>query len=280
MTKISKRVSARLSNSKYVLSSVDTNQEKIAANVALKVEGLTGEMVLHVITALAAYLATNSKALNEQEQTYADEQADDPAALESRDIALDNLKACLQEVRSFIRTHAPKRLRTFGLLADPSDAQDALINYADNVAKQLTKDSTPIKGRLKMVLVPSEAGEELARLVKEFEGQVASVGKEKRELEGALVNRDRALVDWQVVYAAVGDILSGFYRIAGEIKLASQIRPTSRRIRGEAAVTENGEDLPTDAENEGEAVGEAGEEGVGGEAGASVAVGGNAGDEG
>ncbi len=165
----------------------------------------------------------------------------------------------INEIRGFIRTHAPKRLRSFGLLADPPDAQDALINYADNAAKQLAKDNTPIKGLLKMVLVPSEAGEELALLVKNFEESVGAVGKEKRELEGALVNRDRALEDWQIVYAAVGDILSGFYRIAGEIKLASQIRPTSRRIRGEAVVTENGEELPTEGGDTqaGEGVGEA-----------------------
>jgi small-conductance mechanosensitive channel len=245
MAKISKRVSARLSNAQHVLSSAQTHQDKVAASAAQTVTGLQANEIKQIISLFCAHLAFASQQLNDQEQAYVDEQADDPAALDKRDQALKALQKLLTEVQDLVQRYAPERLRALGLDSAPPLAQDAFARYANNVAKQLSKDTSPIDGPLGMRLSLPDAGAQLAQRAQAFEEALSGVSRERRELEATLITRDQALARWQVVYTAVSDILSGIYSIAGESKLAAKIRPTSRRVRGEV-IAHDGGDQPAD----------------------------------
>jgi hypothetical protein len=247
MSKVSKRVSARLSNAEHTIQATQTHGAKAAAGVAPRLPGFAAADVERLIVAVAACLLEATNGLRGQEQAYADEQADDPAALDARDSALGALRGELLEVRGFIRKHAPGRLKGLGLEGELPEGHADFVLHAKNVAKQLSDAGGEVQGPFKMTLNLKEVGALLGERVQTLHEALGAVSQERKELEVALIERDRALAQWQLVYSAVGDILSGLYRLGGEAALGARLRPTQRRVRGEVVMTpEEGADQPID----------------------------------
>ena len=70
----------------------------------------------------------------------------------------------------------------------------------------------------------------------ELDVALATVRREHREAEQALVERDRVIAAWTDIYQSCASIAEGLLRLAGRPELAARVRPTERRARGEEAV--------------------------------------------
>lgn len=239
MAQMSKRVVARLHNARYVISSVEQHGETIAAALAQALPQLGEEGAREVLGALAGRLGAASERLQGLEQRYVDEQANDPAALQARDEAVEALTGALVELRGYIRQGAPDRLASLGLAASLPTQPDALVSLGRDAAR-LMQQARPsvVESALGMTLNLAAAGARLGEQVEALEGAIARVQREGRALEAARVERDGQLEVWEQVYRAVCNTLVGLYQLAGRNVLAGRIRPTRRKARGERLIDE------------------------------------------
>ncbi|MEM9494314.1 MAG: hypothetical protein AAGC55_34530, partial [Myxococcota bacterium] len=235
----SRQVQNNSSNGDFVISSAAAHGATIVEQLLLLNRDVPEERKMSrpaldgMIHWLAAVLEAKNRAMDGAELRYLAEQADDPDIRARRDRAAEHAMVALKRVQSHIATHlgeagltryglAGNRPRRPGELAEYIGAAITLLRqYPQTASDSLagTFDSEQVARTLDDVLAPLRAG-------------IADVIRERRELEARLIERNRALDEWNKAYRGVASSLTGLYTLAGADELAQRIRPTSRRAAG------------------------------------------------
>lgn len=237
----------------HVVSSYESHGEKIAAHLELISEsGLSKAEWLRLMVAPVKHLTHHTEHLDKLEHKYVQEQLDDPPVRVQRErdvrAGLDTLIAVERKLESVQGEEALVRL--FGIPSVKPVQPDTLQKVLEAVSSALVQDKTPRADFFGEPVDTGKMGVLLRQCADALKQSLEHAGGEARELQDALMERDRALVLVGRLYQSVASILEGYYRMAGFEELAERIRPTSRRRRGEDIPTEPVEEpsLSTPAE--------------------------------
>jgi len=232
MSNMSIQVQNRAKVAEYVGSSVKVHGDAVAKALAENVAGLDVATVHKVLDALVGHLESRTR---DAEHAYTAEQADDPPIRNARDQAAARLIETLQQLREVVgQTLGPDGVARYGLTGQTPRVPQALAEHAGNVVSLLRKHPAAGEGRFVKELRTEKAADQLAPMVDALSEQLGRVDREVRELQAALVDRDRAVAQWMGDYPGIASILEGMYRLAGNTELADRIRPTARRTSGQA----------------------------------------------
>lgn len=146
--------------------------------------------------------------------------------------------------RSFTGTYGVDSLALVGLDAEPARA---LLAVREQMREAVTRMRDP---QLAAALPEPVAGQlaiDLEAVADARDGEIGSLETKMGEIDSlrkqtdeALVERDAELGQNRRVYANVGRLLEGVYRLAGLDELAERIRPSERSPRKKAEEVANG----------------------------------------
>ncbi len=252
MASKSKQVRNQNANGAFVVSSVDTHGDDIARQLATMNHGLAEDEQLsdtalrRYLSWFAAVLRAQNQSLAVAEETYVSEQADDPAVRARRDVTAAEVTAVVVRLRGRIESlFGTRGLAAYGLEQVTPRQPQALADHTGMAIKLLREQPVqledPVLGRFDSAEVANGLEAALAPLVEALH----DTQREKRELESALIDRNRALADWSLRYRGVAGALTGMYLLAGAEELAQRIRPTVRRLTGQ-------EPPPVDGDGDGD----------------------------
>lgn len=243
--KISKTTSDQLKFSERVEQATAQHGEPIAEKVTRKFWGTETPPIslVLVVRALLVLLQFASRALRAADIKYSDELADDDPVRAERNVALQALRVLFLQVQgSVVSTYGDAYARKVGLLGRLQDRPDIFARRAQKVVRLMR--STPVPAPLlegvtaDIPLLATKLESAAVRL----EDAVTAVGVEKVEADAAFAAREDAALYWQRVVRLVANFMVGLAEIAGEYNIASRIRPTDRRLRGDL----EGDDLEED----------------------------------
>lgn len=231
------RVENRLHNANQVIRSAELHGSRVAPLLADLLEDTDEAEAKKLLGSLARTLKAATLHLEKAEAAYVQEQADDPQKRDVRDkLASEGAKG-LQMVRSTLNSVQPDGglLRSFGvprqIPTKPATLQGALASAAALLQKSGETYSNP----LGLKIVAKELGNFLADLANKLDKAIEEVKQEETELLATLMDRDRAMDQWDHTYLHVARSLESLYRLAGLQELANRIRPTIEKRRGEIA---------------------------------------------
>lgn len=226
-------VSNRVRNGQEVVASARTHRDAIAEALAERVSGWSAPQAATTIRALADHLEMHNRTLEEREDVYVAEQADDPMLREQRDEALSTLKSLVTRARSRIADAlGATGLQRYGLDGSLPRSPSDVASHVASAINLLRRDVTEIDDGLGGRLTTTKLADRLSAALTPLIDTLSRLRVEAREHEGALTARDRALADWTDAYQGVASSLSGLYQLAGRRDLAERIRPTERRASG------------------------------------------------
>lgn len=243
MAKMSVQVQNRSANAAFVVSSHVEHRGAVVAgllahNASLPEEERVGEETVRgFLDWLASTMRHKTETMVAAEMAYVDEQADDPIVRERRDQAVGPLITCMTRVRSYVSAVLGEAgLATYGLRdVVPRQNPATLSEYARVVARLLRthprSQSDGIGGTFDTEVLASSIDQARAPLAEALDEMVV----EQRQLEGAMLARDRAAREWNEIYVNGATTFASLYRLAGRGDLADRVRPTVRRSEGRDA---------------------------------------------
>jgi len=241
MSKMSKEVENRLKVSEKVVASARAHRDKVASILAERVvaeEGTNPATTVAaykgIINSLALLLERASQRLEQKELGYTAEQADDVEPRKKRDAELPSCIAFMLKLRGNIQTNlGVEALKTYGLQGETPRVPSVLLRHMRNVANLLDEKPVSISNDVGGTFDTTLAANSVRNKAAAFEAILGDVTREERELEGALVERDRMVNAWVDTYQGVANALVGLYRLAGYTEFAERVRPTRRTTSGE-----------------------------------------------
>jgi hypothetical protein len=240
MSRLSEQVQNQLKVSEKVVMSARTHATQIAQALSGKFAKVPEDIKIDtklcesVILAMAWGLENAAGDLRQRELDYAAEQADDAPVRKARDSAVEQAIALMSGLRATVdNVLGREALSTYGLLGETVRVPSKLLNHMQNVAQLLKKSPLTAKAPFGVSFGTAEAATSIEALHQQLEGLIKDDNREVRELEDALVKRNRAADAWVEAYQGTATALEGLYRLAGWKELADRVRPTQRTIRGE-----------------------------------------------
>jgi hypothetical protein len=252
MSKLSDQVQNQIKVSEKVVASARTHARKVATELAARAAVAQGaetkatpKAYEAVVLSLADTLTYVAEQLRERELEYTAEQADDGPVRASRDAAERDITGMMTRLRSTVEdTLGREALAKYGLQGETPRGPRKALNHAQNVARLLRKSPATIETEFGSTFSTQAAAASLEKKHATLEALIKDDDREARELEDAMVKRDRAAATWSEVYQGVATALEGAYLLAGWRELADRVRPTQRTLRGEDAgpeIDEGGE---------------------------------------
>ncbi len=233
MAQRSMQVENRVRNGEAVVASGRTHRDIIAPAAADRLDVLSAKEIAKIIDALCSSLELVTGALGAAEDRCVAEQADDIEPRQKRDRAVVKLLTLQIRVRSRIENAlGDEGLARYGLDGPSPRTPNALASRLENTVNLLRSDPTELDDGLGEVLPTAKLADTLEAALAPLTEALGTLVVEERENEAALTDRDRAIIEWTLVYQSVATILSGLYRLAGRDDLAERIRPTERRASG------------------------------------------------
>lgn len=238
------RVENRIHNAKQIIHSVELHGPRVAPLLAQKLNGMTEAEALKVLRSLARTLEKATTQLEQAEKAYVEEQSDDARERDERDDALNKAAEGLQMVRHTLNSIQPdgELLKQFGLPRDIPSRPTQLQAVLSNAGNLLQKSSEVFKSTLGVQVIAKDIGNFIGNLASTLSKELNDVQREEVQLQAALMDRNRAMDEWGLLYRNIGSSLEAFYRLAGFEELANRIRPTAKKRRGEVAEEQELED--------------------------------------
>ena len=175
-----------------------------------------------------------TEALERVDREYMDEQADDQEYRSRRDESSAQLRQRLMSTTDLFKgTYSAKTALAYGLGGPTPDDNDLLLRKvatAESLLRERPLTEEPFTSGV--TINASALADGLKQDAERLRQALEDIKREGRELEQALVARDRAAEAWNTAYQGVADTLTGLYDLAGEEDLAERIRPTNRRRVG------------------------------------------------
>jgi len=239
VSNISSRVSAALRNASAVTSAATTHRAAILP-AAARAWRVPVESAATIYDGVVQNLVDAAAAFQEADRARMAEVADGDSLRRDRDAAEEALRDALRQVRSAVQLGFADHPEV-QVAALPGNRAD-LLHFAHAVHAQLVlvdrRAHLPFGSGELSTLALADA---LAGPMEALGTGLERVSHEAQQLVAALEARDAAYADFRTVYRSTGLVLEGFFRAAGEARLAENIRPTERRLSGRDAVADNDE---------------------------------------
>ncbi len=233
MSKMSIEVANRTKTADFMISSVEVHQDDVVAGLVDTFEGLDAETILKLLLAIVALFRKVTDVMGDAELEYVAEQADDPPVRKERDRRFAELIVALRQLRDLVNSILGEAgVKLYGLGGELPRTPKGLSDRGKHVIKQLHQHPTTVTGLFDATFDSAKAAATLEPMQTGLAAAFKAVGREVREGHAALTTRDRAVAEWVGAYPAVGAVLTGLYRLAGQPELADRIRPTVRRTTG------------------------------------------------
>ncbi|MBM4344316.1 MAG: hypothetical protein FJ100_13180 [Deltaproteobacteria bacterium] len=237
MAKPSARVAARIQSARTVGAAIDTQSARVAQAFDRAVPEVGANVALAALLGAGAALGRATADLDAKESAYAAELSDDDAPRAWRDAAVARGIATLGAARRAVEAGVGEGgAAAYGLAGDaPRDGPKllAVLRAAERLLAATPKQvSDPFGNPFNTESVRPAIGEAAT----ELDAALTGVATEAREAQVALVDRDRALDNWQAIYVFAAGVAEVIFRAAGEGRLADHLRPTTRKASGEDVV--------------------------------------------
>ena len=238
MYKISKLVSNRRAWGLMVTRAGRVHVETLAAFLAEALDGREGfdaAQAKPFILAFCHWLEEQTDDMGASEQAYAVEQGDDIAPRARRDELVESGRAAIMGLRTRVAelmgAGAPRR---FAIPTTTPQPAGEVVDALETIAAAMKENPERKSDALGMTFDTADAAVGLIALAADIRSALDTVATEQRELEAALITRNRKVANWTRSYRAVAGILSNLFRAAGEQELGERVRPTERRATGES----------------------------------------------
>ena len=232
-------VSKQIANWTLVTRTVESALEQQGPELARELEkelfpdGPPADLTLAaVLEAMRAALHRRLEKARDEDLALAVERADDPAARDRRDEAIDALRATLMAARSTIEgLFGDDAVVRTGLDGRLPDSPDALVQEARAAASILadTDLGEPAPG-------VQFDGAQFAAQLRESADRLAealrAVQRESREEQQAMHARDESVAALSACYRGIAGATVGLATTVGRDDVAERVRPTARRRSG------------------------------------------------
>lgn len=234
MIQPSVRVANRVATANSILAAVREQGPIVAAAIGKDGEELDEARCLALLADLAAILKRRTDALSAADLQYGAEQADDAAPRAARDEAVGaGVEAAISCRAALVSGLGEAAAAKYGLAgATPHDPAELLtvLNRSAGLLALAPARGTDKFGR---EITTEMIGKVISDAAAKLGAATGAVESEARELQVALVARDRKLQAWQQAYVGIGGIIEGLFRLAGEDRFADYLRPTARKTTGD-----------------------------------------------
>ncbi len=231
MAKIGKYAQNRVSTGSKVIASGQANKGKLSESL-VKLGGILLAQAEFFIAWILAKLQAANDQLEAAEIALSAEKADDnPVRLKYGQATRDAIKYVIRVRAAVLGALGEDALPTYGLEGSTPRTGIPLRAYLANVANLLGEHPAVVEDELsKFDTAVVQTGVQAKHDA--LDGAIKQINKEERELQAALIARDKTLDHWADIYQGVANILEGLYRLVGFKELADQVRPTVRRLSG------------------------------------------------
>jgi hypothetical protein len=228
---------------RYVQSAEQSYKQRLIQAIFDQHSASAPSLTIASLDAELAWRAERLEALRvahyEAELAYAAEQSDDPDVRAALDAAESEARAELIENRQmFAGSFGEAEAIKAGLSANTPEGGDTLLAYADNFLKALRAEPKR-KNRYGATLDMTGNIKGIEATRARVTAAQEAIHREKRELQEAKLNRDRAQEALRRAYVQLATYYESMFRMADLDELADRLRPTARRAASiEAPPTE------------------------------------------
>lgn len=256
MYEISKLVSNRRAWGLMVAKAGRVHADQIADAIGGELdgrEGFDGAQTRLFIMALADHLQELTEEMAQKEQAYVLESGDVVAPRARRDELVKQGREAImglrQQTRDLVGQDAPRR---FAIPASTPVGVGEIVEALETISAAMAANPTQVSSSLGTTFNSTQAAAGLSRLADEIRQALDDIATETREMEGALIDRNRTVTEWTRSYRATASTLSNLFLLAGHEELAERVRPSERRASGQREPTPEDLELgePTDDPSE------------------------------
>ena len=166
-------------------------------------------------------------------EAHADELADDDPLREERDDAKLDLSSGMLSTKSILTgAFGARFVKRVGLDRPLEERPDLVSKVAAGAVRLLRKVKKPASSFAGAKLDLNDLADELDAKVKRVNGLLSALKREEREAQQTMIARDQATEHWANVITLAAGWMEGLARIAGEHKIADNVRPTEHRRNG------------------------------------------------
>lgn len=237
---LNKTTKNKLANGKQIVAMAEVNGPAVADELEARQRGSDEQRWTKVqIKALFAWIAHQMQAANAHLQhtamVYAAEQADDTADDTVRESLVGRLRTVRNTAGEIV---GQDNLRRYGLRDLPPTDQASIIPYAENVVELLRDNPDPVTNEVGLTFHSAPVADALEAKLTEYSSENADANRERRELQKAKADHDRAAEYWNDIYQGAASQLEGLFRQAGRHQLADRVRPTWAKSTGREGTDE------------------------------------------
>lgn len=167
---------------------------------------------------------------------YAAEQADDDNDATLQESLVGRLRTVRNTAGEIV---GQDKLHRYGLNSAPPTDQQRVIPYAENVIELLRANPDPVTNAVGLSFQSTPVADALEAKLGEYTAEHAAANREKRELQKAKSDHDRAVAYWDNIYQGIASQLEGLFRQAGRHQLADRVRPTWAKSTGREGADED-----------------------------------------
>ena len=176
------------------------------------------------------------------------ELGDDAQYRAARDVAQASLYKLVIDVRDQVKSVlGDPGLERLGMKSPAPDSSDRLAVYARGVARKLAdaKIELPPPKRKTATIDRGAMRDELEAALAPLDEALKDVSREVKEAEATRVTRQKAIVEYDDVFAETANLYDALFRAAGMDEIADRVRPSKRRP-GRIASDETEGDTPAE----------------------------------
>ena len=234
-----KETTARKKSATAVVSSIETHAEAAGKALAPLFKGVLkkGEVapdMAFVLTVFGRVLARDNDAAVAADDAHESEKADDDLPRTTRDAAAIKVRDACTHARDGVDTvYGASALKLLGMATPPPSATDGagLARWAEGAVGKLTDAKVVLPAPQKRgVSVDRKAlAEDITDQLSVLSGALKDVERERRELEGTQVAKNRAIEQNDATFSIVANLATAVLRAAGMPEQADKVRPSARR---------------------------------------------------
>ncbi|QDG49352.1 hypothetical protein FIV42_00950 [Persicimonas caeni] len=238
---MNKTTKNKLANGKQLVAMAEVNGPAVAEDLERRQKGADGQRWTKTqFETLFVWIAGQMQAANDHLKKaalkYAAEQADDASNATMQESLVHRLRTVRNTAGEIVGVD---KLRQFGLNNQPPHDQEGVIPYAENVVELLRANPDPVTNDVGLTFQSVPVADALEAKLVEYRDERTDANREKRQLQQAKADHDRAVDYWDDIYQGVASQLEGLFRQAGRHQLADRVRPTWAKSTGRERADED-----------------------------------------
>ncbi|MCP3959590.1 MAG: hypothetical protein GY719_17210 [bacterium] len=227
----------RLKSCSFLEQTILNHGQRVAETLGQTLGALVGESVaLPDFWALQLFflesLRTMRGRMETAEEAHVKELADDVEPRNRREGSDAQLRSRMRQLRDFFAgAFQPMAVEELGFPRRLGKSPEELLRQGAHLIEVLKDPAkvlpAPFLGQVTLLL--SEIADSLKPLVEDLRVALTDVGRETKEAALTLLDRNRAIKEYDQMFGGIARTLESLYRLAGEPELADQVRPSVRR---------------------------------------------------